>query len=184
VPPWSLFAIVLFLSSAAWDCLCFLCAGPVEYDSLNECCRNEGSVSCLVECQSVSLAHTVSIGVLLDDLVNVALGLRQAHGCLRIRLAVLALALVRRRVGGVVMCDGWRLADAVGVVGHGWWFFAMRRARVWLEDALRVKPPTVIGSLVEVGQRACRAVQLMNNIPAGYCWSSRSGEEEIRRVCD
>jgi hypothetical protein len=33
----------------------------------------------------------------------------------------------------------------------------MRRARVWIEDALRVKPPTVIGSLVYVGRRKRRA---------------------------
>lgn len=64
-----------------------------------------------------------SIHVLLDDLVNVILGLRRAHGlrvCLRVRLAVLALALVRGRVGGLLMCDGWRLVGGVGVVCHGW----------------------------------------------------------------
>ena len=51
-----------------------------------------------------------------------------------------------------------------------------------LKTRFRVKPPTVIGSLVYVGCRACRAVQQLNNNPARYCWSSRPGEGEIRRV--
>jgi hypothetical protein len=57
-----------------------------------------------------------------------------------------------------------------------------------LKTRFRVKPPTVIGSLVvyvgERKQRACRAVQQRNNIPGWCCWSSRSGEEETRRVCN
>jgi hypothetical protein len=71
----------------------------------------------------VFVAHALSIRVLLDDLVDVVLGLRQAYGlrgCLRVRLAILALALVRRRVGGELMCDARRLVGTVGAVGHGW----------------------------------------------------------------
>ena len=179
---------MLFLSSPDWDCLCFLCAGPVECDSLNACWRNEGSVSYLAVCQSGCLAHTLSTHALLDDLVNVLLGLRQARGCLRVWLAVLALALVRGRVGRELMCEGRRLVGAVGVVCHGCWVFAMRRARVWIETRFRVKPPTVIGSLVYVGQRkqrARRAAQQRNNIPDRRYWrSGRYGEQEIRRVCN
>jgi hypothetical protein len=51
-----------------------------------------------------------------------------------------------------------------------------------LKTRFRVKPPTVIGSLVPVGQRkqcACRAVQQRNNVPGWCCWSSRSGEKDL-----
>jgi hypothetical protein len=57
-----------------------------------------------------------------------------------------------------------------------------------LKTRFRVKPPTVIGSLVYVGQRkqrARRAAQQRNNIPDRRYWrSGRYGEQEIRRVCN